>query len=458
MYAKVDPEYVLLFNSSYKDKIFKGDDVKKDYLDLKGEVEQLTQAPKNAMYIQNLGNSLDGHLGAYVKKSVYYIHTAKNPRTALMAHIKDVLGENFLENGDYDALATTEQGDDFDLESLGMILDDLTKLGMYTAKNKEIFDKAKKIVEKSNNPAEKVARTILMNDSSLGVVERALTPQDNEDISIWKNQTEKLIDSASMSSKNKRVEMLSASGENINKYRFCLEQEPILFASVLENSKTYDAISGSSIAGDIAEKLYEDLVLEYKNETDDNSAHPADFLLWLKEHDDPKYSEDDLTNQNYSYYETFLTIGKEHKQNALTNNYNLGNLLNVNTQDLGDFKTKGMVHDDFYKFKGYKNGKLMNPHDKGIATAMVHQDPYTLIKFIQLSGASLSNRGSLGAPDGYTYLGSSEINYYIAELNRAFGYVNDNGDSWDWINLEANNFPDVDDMLEDYKNSEFLVN
>ena len=263
---------------------------------------------------------------------------------------------------------------------------------------------------------------------------------------------------------------LEVGNVGVSPITYSMKNHPYMVSEFFENDLTFTSIRGISTARDMIENIYYDLKKIYLKErgTVNQKVNPMDFVEWLYQHEDPMFSETD-DNEIWSYWEVFKKSSDMFKQGTfdVTND----EIIKVLRTDLGDLKGHQTFRLSFDEYNSFSNN-AMHPSGKPLRKigyrdrhkTMIHQNPAILLNYLQSSHRHRLKHGVRGGTkvdsrlDGYSFWTTYQENAVIDELNRAFGTHDENGDWKDaewWFNLSPNEFPTVEDILEEYYDEGF---
>ena len=344
-----------------------------------------------------------------------------------------------------------------ELEVFGNILEELGRHNFANRKDtREAYQTALNWLEKSTD------KTTLNNAKIIQEAEGKAFDKGILDTVVSFFQSDEAIDISTHYKKAKNIINTSTLNENkqeidrtinnriASKTRWVAEKQPLLMAEIIQDEKSYkNDGTGASVIDDVVSDLYNDLKMEYKDETGLSRVKPKDFLLWLSEHSDEKYSETQ-DNEYYSFYEIISQAGYRKRLGDFdVVNSEISNLLDINTNLLGDHKTFKLSHDNYFSFKGLVNEKPVEKNNRDYHKIMIHQQPELLIKFIQTS-KNFRDGSFANLEEGFNFLSLTEETYYTDLLNEAFGYQ-------DWHSIEPQDYPEPEEMDEDFLNKNYLT-
>ena len=275
---------------------------------------------------------------------------------------------------------------------------------------------------------------------------------------VWYGAKE-VIQTLTHNKKGNRMQY-SVNGRKTNEVRQAIDSNQEWLEAIISNPYAYENNFHSYAYKDlIMLPLFGDLVQEYKQEKNIHKQGyvPSDFMLWLYQHPDKKYSstEDDGF---YSYYE-LLKIGWNKNSDVIFDEM-LNKVMKVDVDELGQYGTTKAVVSEYETYKRQRIHPLKTHpdyHGADLWEQMIHENPALLISMLQQSKKTRGDNFFPPDRNQGTWNENME-NLVIRELREAFGSYDDNGEFIDWYKLKPFEFPTPGDIKESYVDSLYFNN
>ena len=275
---------------------------------------------------------------------------------------------------------------------------------------------------------------------------------------VWYG-AENVIKSLTHNKKGDRMQY-TVNGRGTNQVRQAIDNNQEWLEPIISNPYAFENNSNHFAFKDLVMMpLFEDLISEYKHENKiyKERYKPQDFMMWLYQHPDKKYSSVD-DDSFYSYYELIKIGYNKNKDNIY--NEEVNKIMSIDVNELGQYNTTKAVRDEYETYKKQRiHPKSDKPNYNGMELwkQMIHEKPELLISFLQQSKKTRGDNFFPFDRSQGTWNQSTE-EQVIRELQDAFGFYDKSGEFIDWYTIKPFDFPNPGDIQESYVDSLFFNN